>query len=361
MSEAGTLDRFEGMERRLAELDAQLQDPRIVERQAEYVALMRERGSLHKVVDLYRDYRRAYGQEQEAREILTVGDDQELAALAREELPELERRRQEAYDRLLGHFVRDDPEGDRDCILEIRAGTGGDEAALFARDLFDAYRRYAEKQGWKIEILDTGETELGGFKEVTFGIKGAGAFRQFRFESGGHRVQRVPTTETQGRIHTSAVTVAVLPEIEELQIEIRSEDLKVDTYRSSGPGGQHVNKTESAIRITHIPTGTVVACQQEKSQHKNRAQAMRMLRSRIYEAERARRAQERGELRRSLIGTGDRSERIRTYNFPQNRVTDHRIGFSVYDLEGVMLGKLEAIVEKLLDFDREEQLKQLVG
>jgi peptide chain release factor 1 len=241
-------------------------------------------------------------------------------------------------------------------IFEIRAGTGGDEAALFVRDLMEMYRRFAETMRWTFEPLDMVPTELGGFREVSFGIKGQGAFRHLQFESGGHRVQRVPVTETQGRIHTSAATVAVLPEPEEVEIEIRTEDLQVDVMRSGGPGGQHQNKTESGVRITHLPSGTVVNCRDERSQHKNKAKAMRILRSRIYEQITEKARTERDQTRRTLIGSGDRSQRIRTYNFPQNRVTDHRVGLTLYNLDRVIQGDLAPLTNALIDHDRREQL-----
>jgi peptide chain release factor 1 len=241
-------------------------------------------------------------------------------------------------------------------IFEIRAGTGGDEAALFVRDLTEMYRRYAESMGWSFETLEIVPTELGGFREVSFGVKGEGAFRHLQFESGGHRVQRVPETETQGRIHTSAATVAVLPEPEEVDIIIRPEDLQVDTMTAGGPGGQHQNKTASAVRMTHLPTGTVVVCRDERSQHKNRAKALRILRSRLFEQADEKQRSERAQTRRTLIGSGDRSQRIRTYNFPQNRVTDHRIGLTLYNLDRVMQGDLAPLTTALIDHDRREQL-----
>ncbi|MFP6764347.1 MAG: peptide chain release factor 1, partial [Planctomycetaceae bacterium] len=242
-------------------------------------------------------------------------------------------------------------------IMEIRAGTGGDEAALFARDLFEMYRRYFDLNGFKFEILDLNGSELGGMKEVTMSVSGEGCYHRLQFESGGHRVQRVPETEAQGRIHTSAATVAVMPEATEVEINIRSDDVQIDTMRAGGPGGQKVNKTESAVRMTHLPTGIVVKCQDEKSQHKNRAKAMRVLRSRVFERKRQEEADKRAEHRRTLVGSGDRSQRIRTYNFPQNRVTDHRIGLSIHKLDQVMQGNLDEMIEAMLDFDRVERLK----
>ncbi len=248
---------------------------------------------------------------------------------------------------------------DRNVILEVRAGTGGDEASLFARDIFRMYCRYAERKGWSVEIMDSSLSEVGGYKEVVATISGEGAFAALRFESGGHRVQRVPATETQGRIHTSACTVAVLPEAEEVDLQIKDADLRVDTYRAGGAGGQHVNKVSSAIRITHIPTGLVVQCQDERSQHKNRARAMKVLRSRLLELEQRKRNEARASLRRTLVGTGDRNERIRTYNFPQDRVTDHRIGLTLHNLPKLLEGDLGELLAGLIAHDREEQLKQL--
>jgi peptide chain release factor 1 len=241
-------------------------------------------------------------------------------------------------------------------IMEIRAGTGGDEAALFAGDLFEMYQRYADTQKWKLEVITVNPSDIGGYKEITFSVTGEGAFHQLQFESGGHRVQRVPETETQGRIHTSAATVAVLPEATEIEVNITPDDLRIDTFHASGPGGQKVNKTESAIRITHLPTGTVVQCQDEKSQHKNKAKAMRVLRSRVLEAKQRQAQQERAEQRRTLIGSGDRSERIRTYNFPQNRITDHRVNVSIHKLDQMIQGNLDELISALLEFDRQERL-----
>jgi peptide chain release factor 1 len=242
-------------------------------------------------------------------------------------------------------------------IMELRAGTGGDEAALFAGELFDMYKRFADKRGWKYEVLDFNSTELGGLKEVTFSITGEGAYHQLQFESGGHRVQRVPETEAQGRIHTSTATVAVLPEVTEVEVDLRDEDLQIDTMRAGGPGGQKVNKTESAIRITHLPTGIVVKCQDEKSQHKNKAKALRQLRSRIFDHKQQQVDQERSDHRRSLIGSGGRNERIRTYNFPQGRITDHRIGLTVHKIDQVMQGELDELIGALVEFDRQERLQ----
>jgi len=285
--------------------------------------------------------------------------DHEMRELAREELSGLEERRDESVTRLKLLLVPRDPLDEKNIITEIRAGTGGDEAALFAADLFRMYSRFAETNRWKIEVMSANEIGIGGFKEVVFSVSGKNVYENLRYESGTHRVQRVPETESGGRIHTSAVTVAVLPEAEETDIDIRQEDLRVDVYRSSGPGGQSVNTTDSAVRITHIPTGVVVTCQDEKSQHKNKAKALRVLRARLYEAEETKRRSERAKERKSQIGSGDRSERIRTYNFPQNRVTDHRINLTLYRLEEIMQGELEEIIDALKVSAREEQLQRI--
>jgi peptide chain release factor 1 len=323
------------------------------------VSVLRELGSLEKIVSRFAELRRVEERVAQARTLLEQETDGEMVALVKEELAGLA-----AQERTLGEHLKDlltaDPEDERDrVILEVRAGTGGEEASLFAAELFRMYQRYAEKKGWKFEVLEARTTDLGGFREAVAGIAGPGAFGRLRFESGGHRVQRVPKTESQGRIHTSAATVAVLPEVEDLELELRDEDLKIDTYCASGPGGQHVNKTASAVRITHLPTGTVAQCQDERSQHKNKARAMRILRSRLYDRARAERDAARAETRRTLTGTGERNERIRTYNFPQDRVTDHRIGFTMHGLPTVLDGNLEPLLGALLEKDREERLARL--
>ncbi len=294
-----------------------------------------ERSSLEPIVKKGREYIEIIKQIEEVEEILS-GDDDELIDLAKEELTELSSRKKSIEEELKMLLLPRNPNDDKSIIMEIRAGTGGEEAALFAADLFRMYSHYAENANLSLKILDANETGIGGFKSITFSLKGEGAYGKLKFESGVHRVQRVPKTEASGRIHTSAATVAVLPEAEDADIEIRDEDLKVDTYRASGAGGQHVNKTESAIRITHVPTGLVVTCQDEKSQHKNRTAAMKVLRSRLLAAEEERLARERAETRRSLVSTGDRSAKIRTYNFPQNRVTDHRINYTTHNLENMI-------------------------
>ncbi len=323
--------------------------------------LSKELGSLGPMVEQYRAYKVLETGVEEARAILDDPDaDADLRELAEAELEENEGALQAAEADLMKLFVSEDADANRNVIVEIRAGTGGEEAALFAGDLFRMYLRYAEKQHWKVEMLGASESGLDGYREVTFGISGQSVFKKLRYESGGHRVQRVPVTETQGRIHTSAATVAVLPEVEDVDVELNPDDIRMDFFRSSGPGGQSVNKTSSAVRLTHEPTGTVVSCQDEKSQHKNRAKAMRILRSRVYEKVRAEQEQARVANRKSLIGSGDRSERVRTYNFPQNRVTDHRINLTLYNLDNIIMGDLDEIVDALMVYDVELRTQEFL-
>ncbi len=341
---------------RFLELERALHDPEAMAEPARANALAKEHGRLAQVCLLYGQYLTLRDRVVEAEQLLEAEDDAEMKEYAREELDEL--REEEARvgdqlrDRLYDQRVGTDHAG---LLVEVRAGIGGDEAALFVRDLMEMYRAFADSERWRFEALSLMPTELGGFREVTFSVRGDGAYRALQFESGVHRVQRVPATETQGRIHTSAATVAVLPEVEDLDVEIRDEDLEVDVMRSGGPGGQHQNKTESGVRMTHKPSGIVVNCRDERSQHKNRAKALRILRSRLFERERERAQSERAELRRTLIGSGARSQRIRTYNFPQNRVTDHRIGLSL-NLNQIVAGDLRPLTRALIDFDRREQL-----
>jgi peptide chain release factor 1 len=316
-----------------------------------------ERGTLQRAADLHQESRARARREEEARSLRASGD-ADMAQLALEELDELERTRSEFEARVLDELVRE-PEDERTkVIVEIRAGTGGDEATLFVADLHRIYRRWLEARGLRIEELDLSTSEVGGYKEIIFAVEGEGAWRLLRHESGGHRVQRVPATEAQGRIHTSAATVAVLPEAEEVELSVRPEDLRIDTMRAGGAGGQHVNKTESAVRITHLPTGIVAICQDDRSQQKNKARAMRLLLARLQDAEERRRHAERAAERRSQVGSGDRSERIRTYNWPQNRVTDHRANEN-FSLEQVLAGKLDPVVEAVAAIEREERLKAL--
>jgi peptide chain release factor 1 len=341
---------------RFLELEQQLQDPVVLSDPTRMVEIQREYGGLKRVAEPVQQYKRLEADIAAARQIIAEEPDAETREYAQSELAELEQQRAALAEELEELVSAGDSVTRGGVIMEIRAGTGGDEAAIFAGDLFSMYSHYIENKGWKVELMESSPTERGGFKEITFSVTGQGAFHELQFESGGHRVQRVPETEAQGRIHTSAATVAVLPEASAVEVDIRDEDLQVDTMRAGGPGGQKVNKTESAVRITHLPTGIVVKMQDEKSQHKNRAKAMRILRSRLLEAKQREAAEQRAAQRRTLIGSGDRSERIRTYNFPQGRVTDHRIGLTLYKLDQVMAGHLDELIKALLEFDRQERL-----
>jgi len=338
-------------------LEAALQDPAVHSQPGKLASLMREMGALRERAETWERWS-ALQEQREAALAMQADKDPELRKLAAEELAQVDSQLAAMADALRQQVADDDPDRGRNVMLEVRAGTGGDEASLFAADLVRIYGKFAEQQGCKVETMSSSASEVGGFKEAVLCISGPRAWDLFRYESGGHRVQRVPETESQGRIHTSAATVAVLPEAEEVDLELKESDLRIDTYRSSGPGGQNVNKTSSAIRITHIPTGTVVQCQDESSQHKNKSKALRMLRSRLRDAQVRERKAHEDAARRSQIGSGDRSERIRTYNFPQNRVTDHRIKTS-YSLQTVALGHLEEIVEDLRRHDLEQKLAAL--
>ena len=350
--------KLDGMAARQHELMAQSSDPLVLAKTEGLAALQRELGRLAKTVAHYESFRKLLLQIEDNRTLLAPGGDAELAELARLELPELEADAKVRADQLIDMLISGQGDDRRDCIVEIRAGTGGEEAALFVRDLLDLYQRYAVRMGWSVEPMHSSEAEQGGFKEVIFGLRGNGVFHYMQFESGGHRVQRVPETEAKGRVHTSAATVAVLAEVEEVELELLDKDLKIDTFRSSGAGGQHVNKTESAVRVTHMPTGFVVACQEERSQHKNKAKAMKLLRSRIYDYQKRMVEAARAAERKEQVGSGDRSERVRTYNVPQDRLTDHRIGRN-FTLSQVMEGKLEPLIEGLLADDRERRLEQI--
>ncbi len=350
--------RLDTMVARQRELLAQAADPDLARRPDRLAAIQRELGGLQSVVARYDGFRSLQAQIQEHEALLAPGGDVDLADLARAELPELQDAARAAADMLIDTLLAEQGDDRRDCIVEVRAGTGGEEAALFARDLFSIYQRYSSRMGWDIELMHTSEAEQGGFREIIFAVRGQGVFHRLQFESGGHRVQRVPATEAKGRVHTSAATVAVLPEVEDVEVEIDEKDLKVDTYRSSGAGGQHVNKTESAVRITHLPSGLVVACQEERSQHKNRARAMKVLRSRLYEKQKRDLEAARAAERKDQVGSGDRNERIRTYNFPQDRLTDHRLGRN-FSLAQILEGKLEPVVDALIADDRERRLEQI--
>ncbi len=352
-------DRLEGLRERFAEVGALLAEPEVASDPSRLRALAREHAELSPVVECFEKYDRTVGSIEDAREFL-AGSDPDLRALAQEEIDAAERRRESLEAELKVLLLPADPADAGNVYLEIRAGAGGDEAALFAGDLLRMYLRYGELADWKSEIVSRSLGEHGGYKEVVVRIVGRGAYSRLKFESGGHRVQRVPETESQGRIHTSACTVAVLPEMDEVdEIDVAPSDLRIDTFRASGAGGQHVNKTDSAVRITHLPTNMVVECQDERSQHKNRARAMSLLKARLLAAERERRSTERAETRRLLVGSGDRSQRIRTYNYPQGRVTDHRINLTLYRLGDVMAGGLGEIVEALASEDQAEQLAAL--
>jgi len=344
------------LRRAYEELSTQLSSPDALNDQNEYRKLTREHSRIRKQLEVGERWLDLQQQVEDNRELLKSEDDADLLEMVREELASLEPALEKAAGELETALLPHDPNDDRDAILEVRAGTGGDEAALFAEEVSRMYIRYAEKQGWKTEMIDGTEGTSGGFKEIIYAVRGDGAFGILRWESGVHRVQRVPTTESQGRIHTSAVTVAVLPEAEEVDVEIRAEDLRIDVYRAQGPGGQSVNTTDSAVRITHEPTGIVVQCQDEKSQHKNKAKAMGVLRSRIMEAAIREHEAEIAAERKSQVGTGDRSAKIRTYNFPQSRVTDHRIGLTVHSLDAIMAGDLDEVVAAIQANRREEAL-----
>lgn len=351
------LSKLAAVKKRYDDLTGKISDPEVIKDAALWQKLVKERAEVEEVALGYEAYLKTAAEKSAAEEALSIEADPEMKALLGEEISEISARMERQEEELKVLLLPKDPDDDKNVIMEIRAGAGGDEASLFAYDLYKMYLRYAEKMRWKTEDVDRSETEAGGLKEATLRITGKGVYAHLKFESGVHRVQRVPETEAQGRIHTSTVTVAVLPEVEDVQVEINDKDLKIETYRSGGAGGQHVNKTESCIRITHLPTGVVVTCQDERSQIKNREKAMKVLKSRLYDLYRSEYDKEYSENRRSQVGTGDRSERIRTYNFPQGRVTDHRIGLTLYSLEKFLAGDtLSEMIEALQVADRNARL-----
>jgi peptide chain release factor 1 len=356
---ASILQKLETLSERYAEIAALLGEPDVIGDQSQFRKLSIEYSQLEPVAQNFHAYQQTSDDIEAARDMLS---DPEMRDMAQEEIETAKARRDALEIDLQKLLLPKDPHDDSNVFLEIRAGTGGDEAAIFAGDLFRMYARYAETRRWQIEIISQSDGEHGGYKEIISRVIGQGAYSRLKFESGAHRVQRVPATESQGRIHTSAATVAVMPELDEVEaVDINPADLKVDTYRASGAGGQHINKTESAIRITHLPTGIVVECQDERSQHKNRARAMGLLQSRIFEGERQKQASEQAETRKNLVGSGDRSERIRTYNFPQGRVTDHRINLTLYKLDEILAGSVDQVIEPLINEYQADQLAALAG
>ena len=353
-------EKIEIFDKRYSELNQRLYEPGVAADPDEYQKVMKEIKSIEEIVLTYRDYKKALQAEHDSLEILEESSDAELKELAQLELDEAKQQLEELSEKLKILLLPKDPNDERNVIVEIRGGAGGEESALFSAVLFRMYSMYAEKRGYRVEVVNANETELGGFKEISFMIEGEGAYSRFKYESGVHRVQRVPETESQGRVHTSTTTVAVLPEAEDVELEIDPKDLKIDTFRSSGAGGQHINKTSSAIRVTHIPTGTVVECQDERSQYKNKDKALKVLKSRLLKEKQDKQASEIAADRKSQVGTGDRSERIRTYNYPQGRLTDHRIGLTLYKLEDILNGNLDEVIDALITADRAEKLKESI-
>ena len=353
------VDKLQVIEDKFMDLEQRISDPEVIARQDEWRKLTRQHAQLSETVEAFREYKKVLAGIDEAMEVIEDKTmDEEFREMAQEELKELKPQKEELEEKLQILLLPKDPNDDKNIIIEIRGGAGGDEAALFAGDLFRMYTKYAESQGWRCEIIDAHEPELGGFKEVVFSVDGENVYSKMKFESGVHRVQRVPATETQGRVHTSTVTVAVLPEMEDVDIEINDKDLKIDTYRASGAGGQHINKTESAVRITHLPTGIVVACQDQRSQLQNREKAMRVLRAKLQDKAEQEATASMAADRKSQVGTGDRSERIRTYNYPQGRVTDHRINLTLYKLDAILNGDLDEIIQALNAADQAAKMQE---
>jgi len=344
---------------RFEELERQLSDPVVLADSRKIALASREHGSLNRIASNYREFRSILKQISDTQAML-AGHDAEMKELAEAELPDLRARREDLWQQLLDITVGGEDANRASCVMEIRAGTGGEEAALFARDLFNMYQRHCETKGWKMEVLEASPAEKGGFKELVLSLQGESVFREMQYESGGHRVQRVPETEAKGRVHTSAATVVVMAEPEDVEVDLKAEDYRKDLYCASGPGGQHVNKTASAVRLTHMETGIVVAMQDERSQHKNFAKALRLLKSRIYEVRRLAEVEKRSTARKLLAGSGDRSEKIRTYNFPENRVTDHRINFTIYKLDQIIAGQVQPLTDALIEYDR-QQLRDDMG
>ena len=350
------LDKLAALEERFELIAGKISDPDVIADQESWRKYCKEHSDLTPIIEKYRELKTAKQTIEDDKEMLSSPQDKEFEEMIRLEMSEAEETVERAVEELKILLLPKDPNDDKNVIMEIRGGTGGEEAALFAADLMRMYTMYAETQGWKIDILNSNATDIGGYKEISFSIEGQGAYSRLKFESGVHRVQRVPETESGGRIHTSAVTVAVLPEVEEVEVDINQNDLRIDVFRAGGPGGQCVNTTDSAVRITHIPTGIVVSCQDEKSQHKNKDKAMKILRSRIFEKMEEERNKEIADERKSQVGSGDRSERIRTYNYPQSRVTDHRINLTLYKLEQVLNGSLDEIIDALVTADQAAKL-----
>ena len=349
-------DKLEGLEERAKVLEKKISDPEVIADQETWRKLCKENSDLTPIVEKYKEYKKAKQTIADDKEMLEAEQDKDMEELIKAEISETEEKLETISNELKVLLLPKDPNDEKNVIMEIRGGTGGEEAALFAADLMRMYSMYAETRRWKIDILNSNPTDIGGYKEVSFSVEGAGAYSRLKFESGVHRVQRVPSTESGGRIHTSAVTVAVLPEVEEVEVDINPNDLRIDVFRAGGPGGQCVNTTDSAVRITHIPTGIVVSCQDEKSQFKNKDKAMKILRSRIYEVMEEQRHKEIADKRRSQVGSGDRSERIRTYNYPQGRVTDHRINLTIHRLEQIMNGDLDELIDSLITADQSAKL-----